>query len=43
MRLLLDECVDERLCHFFTGHDRHTARYANQAGQQLDPAKASSV
>lgn len=32
MRLLLDECVDERLRHRFTGHDCQTARYAGYAG-----------
>jgi hypothetical protein len=32
MRLLIDECVDERLRHLFLGHDCQTARYANLAG-----------
>ena len=32
MRLLLDECVDERLRLLFSGHDCHTARYAGLAG-----------
>lgn len=32
MRLLLDECVDERLRHFFSAHDCQTARFANMAG-----------
>jgi predicted nuclease of predicted toxin-antitoxin system len=32
MRLLIDECVDERLRHLFPGHDCQTARYANLAG-----------
>ena len=32
MRLLLDECVDQSLRHFFTGHDCHTAAYAGLAG-----------
>ncbi len=32
MRLLLDECIDERLRHLFTGHDCQTARYAGLAG-----------
>jgi hypothetical protein len=32
MRLLLDECIDERLRHEFPGHDCQTARYARLAG-----------
>ena len=32
MRLLLDECVEQPLRHFFTGHDCHTAAYAGLAG-----------
>lgn len=28
MRILFDECIDERLRHFFKEHDCHTARYA---------------
>jgi hypothetical protein len=32
MRLLLDECVDERLRLLFSGHDCHSARYAGLAG-----------
>jgi hypothetical protein len=32
MRLLLDECVDERLRHSFADHDCQTARFANLAG-----------
>jgi predicted nuclease of predicted toxin-antitoxin system len=32
MRLLLDECIDERLRHSFPGHDCETARYAKLAG-----------
>ena len=32
MRLLLDECIDERLRHAFSGHDCQTARYAHLAG-----------
>jgi hypothetical protein len=32
MRLLLDECIDERLRHEFPGHDCQTARYARFAG-----------
>jgi predicted nuclease of predicted toxin-antitoxin system len=32
MRVLLDECVDERLRLLFSGHDCHTARFAGMAG-----------
>ena len=32
MRLLLDECIDEGLCHHFTGHECHTCRYAGLTG-----------
>lgn len=32
MRLVLDECIDERLRHAFSGHDCQTARYAHLAG-----------
>src|SRR5580704_4298864 len=32
MRLLLDECVDEKFRHYFPGHDCQTARYAGFAG-----------
>ena len=32
MRLLIDECIDERLRLLFPGHDVETARYANLAG-----------
>ena len=32
MRLLLDECVDERLRHLFAGHECYSARYAGLAG-----------
>ena len=32
MRLLIDECVDERLRPLFPGHDCQTARFANLAG-----------
>ena len=31
MRVLLDECVDERLRHLFHQHDCQTARYAGFA------------
>lgn len=32
MRLLLDECIDERLRREFPGHECQTARYAQLAG-----------
>jgi predicted nuclease of predicted toxin-antitoxin system len=32
MRLLLDECIDERLRHLFSGHQCQSVRYAGLAG-----------
>jgi predicted nuclease of predicted toxin-antitoxin system len=32
MRLLIDECIDERLRLLFPGHEVETARYADLAG-----------
>jgi len=32
MRVLIDECIDERLRNFVPGHDCRTARYAGMAG-----------
>jgi hypothetical protein len=32
MRILIDECIDERLRNSFPGHDCQTARYAGLAG-----------
>lgn len=32
MRILIDECVDERLRNSIPGHDCQTARYAGLAG-----------
>jgi len=32
MRILLDECIDERFRTFLPGHDCQTARYAGLAG-----------
>jgi len=32
MRLLIDECIDERLRYLFPDHDCQTARHANLAG-----------
>jgi predicted nuclease of predicted toxin-antitoxin system len=47
MRLLIDECVDERLRLLFPGHDCQTARFANLAGLKngrlLDAAEAAGV
>ena len=45
MRLLLDECVDERLRFLFPGQDCRTARFAKLAGLKngrlLDAAEAA--
>ena len=32
MKLLIDECVDERVRLLFPGHECQTARFANLAG-----------
>ena len=32
MRILIDECIDERLRLLFPGYDCQTARFANLAG-----------
>jgi hypothetical protein len=32
MRVLIDECIDERIRHSFPGHDCQTVRYARLAG-----------
>lgn len=32
MRILIDECIDERFRNSLTGHDSQTARYAGLAG-----------
>jgi hypothetical protein len=32
MRVLIDECIDERLRHEFPGYNCQTARYAKLAG-----------
>jgi predicted nuclease of predicted toxin-antitoxin system len=34
MRILIDECIDERLRNSLPGHDCQTARYAGLAGLQ---------
>ena len=45
MRLLLDECIDERLRFLFPSHDCQTARFADLAGLQngrlLEAAEAA--
>lgn len=45
MRLLIDECLDERIRLSFPGHDCQTARFANLAGlkngQLLEAAEAA--
>ena len=45
MRLLIDECVDERLRLLFPAHDCETARFAGFAGMKngrlLDAAEAA--
>jgi hypothetical protein len=45
MRLLLDECIDERLRLLFPSHDCQTARFANLAalknGLLLEAAEAA--
>jgi hypothetical protein len=32
MRILIDECIDERFRNYFAGYDCQTARYAGLAG-----------
>jgi hypothetical protein len=45
MRVLLDECVDERLRLLFVDHECHTAAYAGLAGMKngtlLEAAEAA--
>lgn len=45
MRILLDECVNERLRNHFSGHDVQSARYAGfsglKNGELLDAAEAA--
>jgi len=47
MRILLDECVDERFRHEFPGHDCQTVRFAKLAGlkngQLLAAAEAAGI
>ena len=46
MRLLIDECIDERFRLLFPGYDCQTARYANLAGLKngdlLEAAEAAA-
>lgn len=45
LRILLDECVDEKLRHYFPNHDCQSARYAGykelENGELLDAAEAA--
>ena len=45
MRILIDECIDERLRNCFPGHECQTARYAGFAGLKngdlLDAAESA--
>jgi len=45
VKILIDECVDERLRHLFPGHECQTAGFANLAGLKngrlLDAAEAA--
>ena len=45
MRILIDECIDERFRNSLTGHDCQTARYAGLAGlrngELLEAAEAA--
>jgi len=44
MRILIDECIDERLRNSLTGHDCQTARHAGLAGlRNGDLLKAAEV
>lgn len=44
MRILIDECMDERFRNSLTGHDCQTARYAGLAGlKNGDLLKAAEV
>jgi hypothetical protein len=44
MRILIDECIDERFRNALTGHDSQTARYAALAGlKNGDLLKAAEV
>ena len=43
MRLLLDECVDQRLRHLFVGYDCQSAAYAALAGLKNGALLAAAV
>jgi Arc/MetJ-type ribon-helix-helix transcriptional regulator len=50
MRILIDECIDERFRNYLPGHDCQTARYAGLAGlkngefsQQLSPTSPKNL
>jgi hypothetical protein len=47
MKILIDECVDERLRNSFSIHDCQTARFAGFAGLEngdlLDRAESSNI
>jgi hypothetical protein len=47
VRLLLDECLDERLCPYFPGHDCQTVRFAGLAGLKngrlLEAAESAGI
>jgi predicted nuclease of predicted toxin-antitoxin system len=42
MRILIDECIDERLRNSFPSHDCQTARYAGLAGLKNGDLLASA-
>jgi hypothetical protein len=42
MRILIDECIDQRLRHRFVGHDCETAGFANLAGLKNGALLASA-
>ena len=45
MRILLDECVNQRLRHYFAGHECESAKYAGFSGltngELLDAAESA--
>ena len=44
MRVLLDECIDERFRNYLPGHDCQSARYAGLAGfKNGDPLTATET
>lgn len=42
MRILIDECVDQRLRLMFAGHDCETAVYAKLSGLKNDALLAAA-